>query len=89
MFLTWHLVVVGRVGRVGWGTARSWLTGLAWEQLGAGGGGLGFGGASLTERPTAGGGGAMAGRRFEGEDGDGVVVILFSDTVWITDASTN
>ena len=68
VFLTWQLVVVGRVGRVDWGTARSWLTGLAGEQLGAGGGGLGFGGASLTEGQwlegcDGGGAGLREGRR--------------------------
>ena len=76
------LAGVGR-GKTGWPEGRL---------LGAGGWsepGIGFGGASLTEGPTAGGGGAMAGRRFEGEGGDGVVVILFSDTAWLTGASTN
>ena len=76
------LAGVGR-GKTGWPEGRL---------LGAGGWsepGIGFGGASLTEGPTAGGGGAMAGRRFEGEGGDGVVVILFSDTAWLTGVSAN
>ena len=57
--------------------AGGWLAGVGRGKIGWSEPGLGFGGASLTERPTAGGGGATAGRRFEGEGGDGVVVILF------------
>ena len=86
--LTWQLVRVDRVGRVDWGTARSWLTGLAGEQLGAGGGGLGFGGASLTE-----------GQWLEGCDGGGAGLreraaassssFCFSDTAWLTGVSAN
>ena len=57
--------------------AGGWLAGVGRGKIGWSEPGLGFGGASLTERPTAGGGGATAGRRFEGEGGDGVVGILF------------
>ena len=90
VLLTWQLVVVGRVGR---GTVGSWLTGLAGGQVARGwwladGGWLGarlagvslawaLVSASLTEGPTVGKRGAMAGRRFEGEGGGVVVVILF------------
>ena len=87
------LAGVGR-GKTGWPEGRllgagGWLAGVGRGKIGWSEPGLGFGGASLTEGPTAGGGGAMAGRRFEGEGGDGVVVILFSDTAWLTGASTN
>ena len=67
--------------------AGGWLAGVGRGKIGWSEPGLGFGGASLTEGQWL--EGAMAGCRFEGEGGDGVVVILFSDTVWLTDASTN
>ena len=96
--------------------AGGWLAGVGRGKIGWSEPGLGFGGASLTEGPTAVGmlacedvvaatpriwnglmllgrcarvGGRRRGRRFEGGAATAPSAFCFSDTVWITDASTN